>query len=319
MKKTILYLTGVLLLIACGGDGESTSTSGTEYLNVRNLEIKGEQTRAELEINASPNCEWTITWSDSWILSITPTTGRGKVTAIITTDVNSSSISSRSADITIANENNSIIRNITITQSASNEYLELSNDSLIFSYEGGTLKVAVRSNTHWKIEGGADWINQISPTEGNNDNTVTFNVGENYSSDEHKATLSFVGDKGISKSLVIKQIAAPLPIVTIPKIYNVTKTSAKFDFTFDSWCPVTSYGVCYSTIENPSISSPHVLILGSSNQGSPSIEITGLEPGETYHLRAYALSAVGPQYSEDVTFTTLSSWPNIEDNTTPNY
>ena len=40
-------------------------------------------------------------------------------------------------------------------------------------------------------------------------------------------------------------------------------------------------------------------------------------PNTTYYVRAYAKSAAGIQYSDQVSFTTVNNWPGGDDNETP--
>ena len=69
--------------------------------------------------------------------------------------------------------------------------------------------------------------------------------------------------------------------------------------------PVVSRGVCWSTNPNPTVSLSTKTIDGSGI-GIFTTSITGLNPGTTYHVRAYATTSAGTVYGNDITFTTLS-------------
>lgn len=71
---------------------------------------------------------------------------------------------------------------------------------------------------------------------------------------------------------------------------------------------VTKYGHCWSTKQNPTITEN----VGKTefgpinNSESFKSDIKNLEPGTTYHVRAYAVNSVGVSYSDDITVKTES-------------
>lgn len=324
MKNTLLLLFTVLTFMACGGgsDDDGGSQGGSEYLNVSNVDIPGDNTTATLNIQASQNCDWIISWSDSWV-RVSPTQGRGSQNVTITVTANPSSSIVRTAVLTVRNTSGSITRNVTVTQSASNEQLTISgavDGKLTFpsASDGKEYKITVTSNTHWKIQGIPSWLT-VTPTEGNDNGEVTIKAMPNQSKDILNATLIFKGDGGASKEIQVTQEAASLPVVTKPQVLTFGKNEATISFTFTSEVPVTAYGICYDTKENPNLeSSPYEPKTGSATEADVTIQLKNLSSGTTYYIRAYATSAVGTTYSsETVTLTTVSNWPENGDNTTP--
>ena len=312
-----------LLLFACGGGDDGTPSGGNEYLNVSDVTLSGTQTTATLTIQASANCEWTISWSDSWIRSITPVKARGSQDVTITTDANPSPTATRTAILTITNSNGSITRTVSLRQTASTERLTISGATdgkltIPSNSTGKEYKITVTSNTHWTVQGIPSWLN-VSPLEGNNNSDVAITATPNQTREVRNATLVFRGDGGTSVNLTVAQDAAPLPVVTKPIVTNIGKNEAWVSFTFTSEATVTTYGICYDTKENPTIqSSSYEPKTGSAMQMETSIQISNLNSGTKYYVRAYATSAVGTQYSEQESFTTVSNWPENGDNTTPN-
>jgi hypothetical protein len=211
MKKLATYLLMFILFIACGGgddagSGGGTPSGGSEYLNVSNVDIPGGNTTATLNIQASNNCEWIISWNESWIRSISPTKGRGNQNATITVTVNPSSSAERTGVITVRNTNGTINRNVIITQSPNVESMELSVSTLNFSSDAGYQDVTITSNTHWVITGAANWMS-LNKTEGDNNGSVIITVTANPDKTERQAVLTFTGSGGITKQLTVKQQA----------------------------------------------------------------------------------------------------------------
>ena len=207
MKKILSYLFGALFLVACGGGddaGGGTPSGGNEYLNVQNVDIPGGNTTATLYINASQNCDWVVSWSESWIRSINPTKGRGLQNATISVTLNPSSTATRTAVVTVKNTSGTIVRDVTITQSPNAESLDLSMSTMTFSYTASSQDVTVTSNTHWTVNGSASWLT-LSTTEGDNNGSVRVTVEANKSKQDREVVLTFMGTGGISKQLTVKQ------------------------------------------------------------------------------------------------------------------
>jgi uncharacterized protein (TIGR02145 family) len=99
------------------------------------------------------------------------------------------------------------------------------------------------------------------------------------------------------------------PTINIAAVTNITSSSATTGgvVTSDGGASVTSRGVCWCTDQNPTISNDK--IPGGTGAGSFTSTISGLSPGTTYNVRAYAINEVGTAYSSQATFTTLSTVP----------
>lgn len=322
MKRLHILLGFTLLLVSScikSGDGEDIPTAGSEYIEVSDkVVIQGDETSTTISISASDNCSWTVSCSDAMVSNISPSSGRGDGSAVVTTTTNPSSSSPRSATINVRNSDGTITRTISLTQLANKETLELSLSSIEFSSKSETREVTVTSNTHWTITGGANWIT-LSKTEGDNNGAFSITVDENTSYDKREAVLTVNGSGGTSKTISIKQAEVVFTTISAPQVSDVSKTSAVVAFSYNSNVSATSYGVCYSTADNPTIeNATNKSVTGTSNQGSPSIEISDLSVGTTYYVRAYVVNTYGVTYSNSVTFTTASSWPGEDDNNLPN-
>ncbi len=99
--------------------------------------------------------------------------------------------------------------------------------------------------------------------------------------------------------------------VTTTAVTGQTTTSAMSggNVTADGGAPVTAKGVCWGPNANPDITGSHTT--DGTGLGAFTSEITGLNPGQTYHVRAYATNSSGTTYGSDVTFTTLAAKPAV--------
>ena len=103
-----------------------------------------------------------------------------------------------------------------------------------------------------------------------------------------------------------------LPMVSTLTINNVTPTSAEVvSLVSDAGSEtVISRGICAGTESEPTIQSTIVTVDGEG-PGSYNSALSGLAPGTTYHIRAYATSSLGTSYGNELTMTTLSALPVI--------
>ena len=103
------------------------------------------------------------------------------------------------------------------------------------------------------------------------------------------------------------------PVVSTASISNVSSNSATCggNVTSDGGSSVTARGVCWSTSQNPTISSSTTN--DGSGTGSFTSSITGLTAGTTYYVRAYATNAQGTTYGtqQSVTPFQLGTFANI--------
>jgi hypothetical protein len=86
-------------------------------------------------------------------------------------------------------------------------------------------------------------------------------------------------------------------------------TSSGGNATSDGGVSITARGVCWNTTANPTTSDSKTS--DGTGPGSFTSTITLLNPGTTYHVRAYATNIVGTVYGSDLTFTTSTTTPTV--------
>ena len=113
------------------------------------------------------------------------------------------------------------------------------------------------------------------------------------------------GFYGGQKSFVTLAVREPTVITTA--IHNITQTTAQCggEVIDDGGEEIKIRGVCWSTVPNPTIADSFTdnglglgLFVG---------DLTGLDPGTTYYVRAYATNTIGTSYGEELSFDT--EWP----------
>lgn len=104
-------------------------------------------------------------------------------------------------------------------------------------------------------------------------------------------------DSGLGGSVVAE------PSVTTQMVTDITSCSAQCGgfVSGRGGADVTSRGVCWSTVPNPTVNDSHTAD-ATGNGGFKSV-LSGLTPGTTYYIRAYATNSVGTAYGEEQSFT----------------
>ena len=102
-----------------------------------------------------------------------------------------------------------------------------------------------------------------------------------------------------------------LPTVESVSLFELTGNTVKAGCIVRSFgrSQLTEAGICWGT--NPEPTTGDKVINLTTGLGTYTRQITGLDPGTTYYLRAFATNSLGTVYSDQQTFTTLSSWKEI--------
>ncbi|NMC39448.1 MAG: hypothetical protein GYA41_14095 [Bacteroidales bacterium] len=103
-------------------------------------------------------------------------------------------------------------------------------------------------------------------------------------------------------------VVATLTTTAVSAIASTTAVSGG-NITDNGGGDITARGVCWSTSANPTTADSKTT--DATGSGTFTSNMTGLLPGTTYHVRAYATNVAGTAYGNDLTFTTLAVVPTL--------
>ena len=110
-----------------------------------------------------------------------------------------------------------------------------------------------------------------------------------------------------------------IPVLTTNPITSITTSASTGggNVSYDGGASITTRGVCWSTLQNPTIAD--LKTNDGSGIGSFTSSITGLSFSTTYYVRAYATNSVGSAYGLALSFTTQNpSLPTLTTNAITN-
>lgn len=129
---------------------------------------------------------------------------------------------------------------------------------------------------------------------------------------------TFCPDKIIILLIILVLISGcnkkDIPVLTTNDVNSITSTTAKSGGTIisDGGYTIDNRGVCWSTLTNPTIKNSKTI--DGAGAGSFISEISGLEGGTTYYIRAYATNNSGTGYGMAMSFKTLGQKANAVTN-----
>jgi len=103
------------------------------------------------------------------------------------------------------------------------------------------------------------------------------------------------------------------PTVATSSISNITTTSASGggNVSHDGGAEVIAHGLVWGITNNPDLDNNTDFSIDGAGTGSFITEITALENGTTYYVRAYATNEVGTSYGSTIGFTTFGEFDDV--------
>jgi uncharacterized protein (TIGR02145 family) len=114
---------------------------------------------------------------------------------------------------------------------------------------------------------------------------------------------------GNEVSFTTSQIVVATLTTTAASAITSTTASSGGTISSNGGGDITARGVCWSTAANPTTADNKTS--DATGTGTFTSSLTGLLPGTTYHIRAYATNVAGTAYGNDLTFTTLAVVPTL--------
>lgn len=186
-------------LTACTSDETTEAKPAQELLMVeKNVSMPASETSWQVKINA--DCHWDVSFVDNsgWgELTVSPRSGDGNGTLVLTSEENHSSLD-RTATIIISTKGG-LEQHITLRQLRSDDALSINQEVFDFTDEGGTQSLVIASNSDWTITGheGISWL-ELGQSSGNTGTTeVPIRVKGAY--DEIERTVELTAISGSNK------------------------------------------------------------------------------------------------------------------------
>jgi len=167
---------------------------------------------------------------------------------------------------------------------------------------GGGITVSERGVCYSTSQNPTTSNNKVSG--GSGEGKYSFNVSGLTSNTIYYVRAYAINVVGTSYGNEVVFTTASLPTLTTTSATLIAQTTAQTGGVIEisGSSSVTARGIYYSTTTNPTILNNKVA--SDSGTGSFTASMTGLTPGMTYYIRAYATNSSGTAYGNEVNFTT---------------
>ncbi|MGO9951069.1 MAG: hypothetical protein ACLPN1_02525 [Dissulfurispiraceae bacterium] len=203
--------------------------------------------------------------------------------------------------------------------------IDLFGQSVALSGDGNTALIGADQKTisnnadqgaaYVFVRSGSTWSQQQELTASNGAEYDDFGFAVAFSGDASTALIGAICKTigtNMCQGAAYGYVMQGLPTIMTATISNVTETTASGGgtITSDGGSAITAEGVCWSTSFYPTTSNVCTNDL-SENENPFTSSITGLTPGQTYHVRSYVTNTAVTGYGADMTFFTLCGSPMI--------
>lgn len=318
----------------------SSSTARTANITVssksytRTCELKQEPNAAYLDLSVSSltftntggtqqvtitsNTDWTIVEPDEDWVTVSPRAKTSESTVVSVQVKENTTEAQLRKTFTIKGGN--VTKQLEVVQTGRSTDFNVTPTTINANATAGTVEFNIVGEARWTAKSNQNWAT-LSEESGEGNKTISVTLQDNQSDQGRSADIT-ISSSSKSVTITVTQSAGSIPVISEIRqsdITNIEQDKATLTFKFTSMFNVTEYGVCFSsTNQNPTTSDKVVTKqAGNIKDGTPTMEMTGLSAGTTYYVRAYVTNGVGTQYSNAISFTTVSNVPGGGDNETP--
>lgn len=301
-------------------DFQLTPSTGNLVLSQNSIDFGNDATTLTFDIanNGNAALTWQLSENASW-LSCNPTSGStqaGEKSSIVV-NIDREGLGRGNYSQTIAVSSNGGSGIINVSMSVQGLMISISPEELDFGPTTTSMDLNITNNgsgnISYTITPSNNWI-KLSRSTG------TFTKTENITVSVDRTSLS-EGDHygnliltiGEDKFIIPVRMNIPSkekPTVALQIVDNVTYSSATFKGAIASIgsAKVSKHGFCWSTSEEPTVSSTGICNLGDSEKAKDfTYNTASLEPSTTYYVRAYAENIEGISYSNQMKFQTTGT------------
>lgn len=287
-------------------------------VNKINLDFSDSETELPIEIrnDGKSTLKWEISTGTKWI-KINPTSGTStKDIASVLISVDRTGLSKGDYNGSINITSNGGTATIKVNMSIKGAVLKVTPSTLDFGEIETSKELFISNETEigsitYSIQPSVNWI-ILSSNEGTVDtNTDKIKVLVNrdgLATNDYNEKLTINTKDGRKEiSVIVKQIERTVAKVGIGSSFSdITETSFSIKGTILSTGghEISSYGHCWSEHDTPTIENDNKNNFGNSTEIREfTSNISGLDAGKTYYVRAYAVNSKGTVYSEQRNIT----------------
>lgn len=162
-------------------------------ISIDNANISFDGNGGEQSIYVKADAPWSLNYTGSDWLTVTPTSGTGDGSVTLTAQANNTR-AARSATINL--EMAGQTKTITVAQAS--KYINLTQSAMEFDSHSGTWKISVKSSSTWTLNIDSDCASWVSATDqsGTGDKDVTLTIADNASANARSGKVEITLDDG---------------------------------------------------------------------------------------------------------------------------
>lgn len=304
--------------VTCG-NAISTITVNQQppYISSTTKSIDYEAEGGAYQLEVKSDVSWSASTSQSWI-NISPLGENNGDAILYVSATPNSSVNERSGNVYLSIGGKQLVQ---IPVSQKGLFFEVDKSSISFSQQASTTNIVVNTNTTWQVISKPDFINEITPSNGNSGTTtLSIAVSENQGGDRSgHIALGNPSVTGLTKIITVSQAGYDFNVseTDVSLQAFVTRTheisiATNANWTVESnaeWLhasPTSGHGNDKVTINadiNPSIKQRSAKVRISTNTNLSPIELNITQKGQSFTVSSENLSYTSKGGTNSITVT----------------